>query len=63
MLYYLGKTKKVGYPASPQANAKRFDIEAFAQMLRVFGCGCCRHPHFCRVMEVLYHRQIRSSAQ
>lgn len=46
MLYYLGKTKKVGYPASPQANAKRFDIEAFAQMLRVFGCGCCRHPHF-----------------
>ena len=45
------------------SESEKVRYRSFGAKLRFFGCGCCRHPHFCRVMEVLYHRQIRSSAQ
>lgn len=58
------KGRRSAAPSSPHASAKRSDIEASALWARFVRCGCCAASAFSvSVMEVLYHRQIRSSAQ
>ena len=64
MLYYLSKRKKVGSPVLTSSVVKRFDIEYFARDMCVFSvAGAAGIRIFVCVMEVLYHRKIRSSAQ
>lgn len=63
MLYYLSKTKKVGSPVLTSSENKEVEYRKLRIKYAFSVAGAVGIRIFCRVMEVLYHRQIRSSAQ